>query len=238
MSMPPVICKLKAPKKEHASREIPLAFNDTVDGNGGEVRSDGAYPVVYQPGCGILSESMVHQHGWPESTAAACHWCCHTFEGHPYGIPVSRAVHDKFRVIGNYCSLECAAADNFDTAKGSDTGKERNVYINELSTMLGNGFEKVVPAPPRQVLKMFNGDTTIEQFRNSKHKMKLLYPPCMIIENQFVEEVDAHMVRKGARYVPIDDDKLKRFSEGADMKLKRKKPREGHMPSLDSIFAR
>jgi hypothetical protein len=28
------------------------------------------------------------------------------------------------------------------------------------------------------------------------NKIKLLYPPCMIIENQFVEEVDAHMVQK------------------------------------------
>jgi hypothetical protein len=51
------------------------------------------------------------------------------------------------------------------------------------------------PAPPRCVLKTFGGDMNIDDFRNMDNKIKLLYPPCMIIENQF-EEVDAHMVQK------------------------------------------
>jgi hypothetical protein len=198
---------------------------------------EGQYPEVYQEGTSILHQTMLHEHGWPESTAALCHWCCHAFDERPYGIPVAR-VADKFKVIGNFCSLECASAHNFDTSKGSEMGKERNVFINELSMMMGDGCEKITPAPPRCVLKLFGGDMNIDKFRNMNSKIKLLYPPRMIVENQFVEEIDTHVIQKGARYVPIDDDKLKRFKDSPEMKLKRKKPREGHMPSLDSILAR
>jgi hypothetical protein len=231
----PVICRLHtAPKCGGAARNEPVAYNDDM---GGGTQSAGSYPVVYQEKNTILHQSMVHEHGWSEVSDAVCHWCCHRFEGQPFGIPVSRAA-DKFRVIGNFCSLECAAAHNFDSNKGSEIGKERNVYINELSNMMGNGYGKVTPASPRCVLKTFGGTVDIKDFRSCNTKVRLLYPPCMIVENQFVEEIDANQIQKGARYIPIDDDKLKRFTEMPDIKLKRRKPREGHMLSLDAILAR
>jgi hypothetical protein len=64
-------------------------------------------------------------------------------------------------------------------------GKERNVFINELSMMMGDGCEKITPAPPRCVLKLFGGDMNIDKFRNMNSKIKLLYPPRMMSENQF-----------------------------------------------------
>jgi hypothetical protein len=131
-----------------------------------------------------------------------------SFDERPYGIPVAR-VADKFKVIGNFCSLECASAHNFDTSKGARWAK-RNVFINELSMMMGDGCEKITPAPPRCVLKLFGGDMNIDKFRNMNSKIKLLYPPRMIVRTT-VEEIDTHVIQKGARYVPIDDDKLKRF---------------------------
>jgi hypothetical protein len=110
---------------------------------------EGQYPGVYNECSSILQQTMLHEHWWPESTRSLCHWCCHCFDGRPYGIPVARAAGGKFRVIGNFCSLECASAHNFDDSKGSEMGKERNVYINELSMLLGDGANKVTPAPPR-----------------------------------------------------------------------------------------
>lgn len=226
-SIPPIICKLQTPL---ADKHEPVAYNE-----GSHENTDGSYPIVYQETKSLLNASMVHEHGWPSTTNTACHWCCHAFEGQPFGIPIAR-VDDKFKVIGNFCSLECASASNFDSSHGSDIGKCRNVYINELSALLGHGYQKVTPAPPRSTLKMFGGDSTIANFRNVTNTLKMMYPPGMIVEKQYVEEIDTHMVLKGSRFVPIDDEKLKRYKDTPEIKLKRKKPREGHMPSLDSIL--
>jgi hypothetical protein len=62
-------------------------------------KAGGTVSRVYQEGTSILHQTMLHEHGWPESTAALCHWCCHTFDERP--IPVAR-VADKFKVIGNF----------------------------------------------------------------------------------------------------------------------------------------
>jgi hypothetical protein len=233
-TLPPVICKLLTAHVDRGDVQ-PLAFNDDLNG---DVHADGHYPGVYQRDPKLAAASTAsHESVWPESTSAVCHWCCHTFGGAPYGIPVSRA-EDRFRVIGNFCSLECAAAQNFDTSKDSETGAERNVYINEMSMLSGNGYARVVPAPSRTVLKMFGGDVDIVGFRRHDNKIRLLYPPRMIVEQLYVEEVDAVQVQREARYVPIHDDKLKRFADKGDteVKLKRQKPRKGHMPALDSLF--
>jgi hypothetical protein len=88
----------------------------------------------------------------------------------PYGIPVAR-VADKFKVIGNFCSLECASAHNFDTPKGARWAK-RNVFINELSMMMGDGCEKITPAPTL-CSQIIRSDMNIDKFRNRNSKIKL-----------------------------------------------------------------
>jgi hypothetical protein len=83
----------------------------------------------------------------------------------------------------------------FDDFKGKRDGQKGNVYINELSMLLGRRSEQGSPAPPRCVLKTFGGDMNIDDFRNMNNKIKLLYPPCDH-RKSVCEEVDAHMVQK------------------------------------------
>jgi hypothetical protein len=132
-----------------------------------------------------------------------------SFDERPYGIPVAR-VADKFKVIGNFCSLECASAHNFDTSKGARWAK-RNVFINELSMMMGDGCEKITPAPPRCVLKLFGGDMNIDKFRNEQQDQTLVSSSLIESEPEFSRRDRYSCNSEGARYVPIDDDKLKRF---------------------------
>ena len=114
---------------------------------------------------------------------------------------------------------------------------ERNVMLNEMAALSGNGFVKVTPAPPRTLLLMFNGSMTIQDFRDTAAKVRLVYPPCMVVEQQHVEEVDVHQIQRGARYIPLDDEKLKRFHNTKEtIKLKRMKPKKGRMPVLDAML--
>jgi hypothetical protein len=231
----PVICKLKVqpPTVADSDGGDPLPYNDT---DVYDECKDGIYPLVADTaGSGAraaMSRLMTHNSGWPEKTGALCHWCCHGFEGMPFGIPVARRA-GKFHVIGNFCSLECAAASNFDRNRGSDLAWERNMLINELSAAVGNGLEKVTPAPARELLLQFGGDMDIAKFRGMVRRVRLIYPPCMVVEPQHVEEVDAHQVLHGAQYVPIDDTKLDKYR---DVRLKRSKPRKGSMLSLDAML--
>jgi hypothetical protein len=143
--------------------------------------------------------------GWPERTGALCHWCCHGFEGMPFGIPVARRA-GKYHVIGNFCSLECAAASNFDRSRGSDLAWERNMLINELSAAVGNGLVKVTPAPTRELLQQFGGDMDITKFRGMVRRVRLVYPPCMVVElahdghateHAFKQAVEGHIAPVG-----------------------------------------
>jgi hypothetical protein len=84
---------------------------------------------------------MLHEHGWPESTRSLCHWCCHCFDGRPYGIPVARL---QVQVQGDRISVAWNVHPRiFRRLRGGEMGKERNVYINELSMLLGDGANKV-----------------------------------------------------------------------------------------------
>lgn len=228
----PVICKLKVqPSPPFATTGDPVPYNDCHD-----EYKDGIYPLVADAGAAgaraAKSRLMTHNSGWPEQTGALCHWCCHSFPGMPFGIPVARRA-GKFHVIGNFCSLECAAASNFDRNRGSDLAWERNMLINQLSSAIGNGLVKVTPAPARELLQQFGGDMDIARFRGMVRKVRLVYPPCMVVEPQHVEEVDVHQVLHDTQYVPLDDAKLDKYK---DVRLKRSKPRKGNMMALDTML--
>jgi hypothetical protein len=231
----PVICKLKVSHcitADHDAKSDPLPYND--DASYDHIR-EGIYPLVMDTTSGAkasASRLMTHNSGWPEKTNAFCHWCCHDFHNMPVGIPVARR-DGQFHVIGNFCSLECAAASNFDRNRGSDLAWERNMLINELSAACGNGRVKVTPAPARELLHQFGGDMDISTFREMGNKIRLVYPPCMVVEPQHVEEIDAHQVLPDAQYVPLDDAKLEKYK---DARLRRAKPRKGNMPALDTML--
>jgi hypothetical protein len=36
----------------------------------------GSISGVYNECSSILQQTMLHEHGWPESTRSLCHWCC------------------------------------------------------------------------------------------------------------------------------------------------------------------
>jgi len=171
---------------------------------------------------------------WPVTTSIACYWCCHKFNTVPFGIPV-KFYKEKFHVFGCFCSLECAAAYNFNFAESQDETWERYNLINLLSRKLGH-VNRVKPAPNRLALKMFGGHMEIEDFRRFTVTQKVLnvnFPPMMTLTQQ-IEELNECDVSSEYRYIPLDHERINKYKE--KLTLRRTKPVTEFKHTLDHMM--
>jgi hypothetical protein len=94
-----------------------------------------------------------------------CMWCCHTFKNAKVHLPLQRK-KEEFTVYGTFCSVQCAAAYNFnDILEFGDTW-ERYSLLHSLYFDAQNETA-IQLAPPRVALAMFGGDLDIEEFRGN-----------------------------------------------------------------------
>lgn len=120
---------------------------------------------------------------WPLSTTLLCHNCCYSFDGVPVPLPQS---YDSLRKVyhcrGNFCSWQCAKAYNNRQTPPAGRGN-RNMYIAILAHRTWVKYRKdirtreqeeamktyatccIQPSLPREVLQVFGGDMTIEEYR-------------------------------------------------------------------------
>jgi hypothetical protein len=175
---------------------------------------------------------------WPSSTQTSCYWCCHRFEGPPVGIPL-KVVDGRFFVYGCFCTLECAAAYNFNSHESMDEMWERYSLLNLLAHRLNpeRGRIKVACAPNRLSLIQFGGHMTIDDFRQfgeTGRFVNVSFPPMMAVTQQ-VEEVNEGDVCVEQKYVPIDTDRIQKYKE--KVMLRRAKPLTGSSKNtLDSTM--
>ena len=104
---------------------------------------------------GNLQNKLVNsdEDKWKANTNIKCHWCCHSFNNTPFGIPI-KYKNDKFYVHGIFCSLECAAAHNFSEEKGIQDIWESYNLLNLLSHKIN--YKNIVRlAPKRNCLNIF-----------------------------------------------------------------------------------
>ena len=111
-----------------------------------------------------------------------CWWCCHSFDGQKYGIPI-RKEKDIYITKGNFCSLNCCKSYNQTENLKLFEIQKRNTLINMLNKELNKDdkFIDVIEAPARETLEIFGGKLSIEEFRNKKTILKLIYPPIITI---------------------------------------------------------
>jgi hypothetical protein len=112
-----------------------------------------------------------------DKTDIACWWCAHNFDSMPCFIP-ERFSEGKYYVFGCFCTYSCALAYNMNMNDYRVSG--RVSLIKKMCTeIFGNA--NVKPAPPKELLIMFGGDMTIEDFRNQallhKKEFKVKIPP-------------------------------------------------------------
>lgn len=171
---------------------------------------------------------------WPINTSISCYWCVHRFENAPFSIPINYK-NGSFDVFGCFCSLECAAAYNFNENRSQDEMWERYQLINMMSREMKLG-NIVRCAPPRLSLKVFGGNMDIDTFRNVGKCNKLMninFPPMTSITQQ-LEEINDFEISNDFKYIPVDDDRINKYKE--KIIFKRNKPLIDKNKSLESTM--
>lgn len=168
---------------------------------------------------------------WKANTNIKCHWCCHSFNNAPFGIPI-KYKNEKFYAHGIFCSLECAAAHNFSEEKGIQDIWESYNLLNLLSHKIN--YKNIVRlAPKRNCLNIFGGKMSIEEFRSFTNQNKIInileYP--MISASQQIEEINYENNSNKTNFIPIDEERVKKLEQ--QIKLMRRTPLLNHKNTLE-----
>lgn len=147
----------------------------------------------------IPSESMIDENNekWKISTKQWCTWCVHPFDTIPVGLPETYCTKEKkFHTRDCFCSFNCAHAYNLSLndykvwERYSLLSRMKNIIYQNNDNKFAD--KAITYAPPRKILKVFNGTETIEEFRNNSISIPKEYhsllPPMIPIFN-VIEEI-------------------------------------------------
>jgi hypothetical protein len=174
---------------------------------------------------------------WPDSTNTYCWWCCHPFQGPPCALP-EYYKKEKFYVSGCFCSFNCTASYNF--SKNEDTMWERYSFLNLMYKKLYNQkFTKINLAPPREVLKIFGGYMSIEEFRENSLRndkvFSVVKPPLISIIPKIEENIANVNTKNTKGIAPIINENILAKTQN-NLKLKRNKPITNPNSTLQSFM--
>ena len=161
----------------------------------------------------------------PDTTDVACFWDCHSFRGVPCAIPI--AIEEGiWRVYGNFCSPECAAAHLFTERLDSNVQWERYALLNRLYAASSEAGVRL--APSRNIIRLFGGPLDVSDFRasNTEQRMRIdvMMPPMIsIIQVMDTKPIDFYDSSMKNSFIPWEMDRMNR--PGAQgLRLRRTKP--------------
>jgi hypothetical protein len=181
-------------------------------------------PLHYSEKLMIRFQDANREKRLPESTDVACFWDCHAFRGTPCVIPMS-IEEGIWRVYGNFCSPECAAAHLFNERLDSSVQWERYALMNRL---YAEGDQSVRLAPARTILRLFGGMLDISEFRGivgeKRMRIDVMTPPMIsIIQVMDTKPIDFYDASMKNTFIPWEMDRMNR--PGAQgLRLRRTKP--------------
>lgn len=111
------------------------------------------------------------KNAWPTKTNKYCMWCCHPFTNTPIGIPI-KFTKNTFFCTGNFCSFECAVAQNYECTDLNVNVWERFNLLN-LMAIKNGAANPVLCAKPKSCLQIFGGNEDIDSFR--KNNTNIVY---------------------------------------------------------------
>ena len=170
----------------------------------------------------------------PEQVDIACFWCCHRFETRPVVLPV-KDQGEYIEVQGNFCTPECAMSYLFDQRIDSYSRWEQLSLLNRIYGVDG----AIKPAPPRQVLKLFGGPMSIEEYRNLVRKGSLridihLPPMVSLLATMDTKPIDFYDVSLTKNVMETVKERLDKAEQV--LKLKRTKPLKAWESTLDACI--
>lgn len=181
-------------------------------------------PLHYSERLMVRFQDANREQRLPESTEVACFWDCHAFKGVPCVIP-TMIEEGIWRVYGNFCSPDCAAAYLFNERLDLHVRWERYALLNRLYAI---DDESVRLAPARSVLRLFGGPMDISDFRSvvaeKRMRLDVMTPPMIsIIQVMDTKPIDFYDASMKNTFIPWEMDRMNR--PGAQgLRLRRKKP--------------
>jgi hypothetical protein len=172
----------------------------------------------------------------PKTSEAACFWCCHTFTNQPVVLPI-RDTGEHLTVYGNFCCPECACAHLFDIRQDSHTRWEQLALLYRVYGEACGG--KIHPAPSKQILKLFGGTLTIQEYRNLilSHKIRVdihLPPMVSILSTMDTKPIDFYDTSLTKAVSETVKERLQKAEEV--LRLRRTKPLKAWESTLDACL--
>ena len=181
-------------------------------------------PLHYSERLMVRFQDANREQRLPESTDVACFWDCSPFRGVPCVIP-TMIEEGIWRVYGNFCCPECAAAYLFNERLDLHVQWERYALLNRLYCV---GDDTVRLAPARTVLRLFGGPMDVTDYRSmlaeKRMRIDVMMPPMIsIIQVMDTKPIDFYDASMKNTFIPWEMDRLNR--PGAQgLRLRRSKP--------------
>jgi len=135
-----------------------------------------------------------------------CFWCCHQFVSRPIFMPMSyNHKKEQFNVKGCFCSFNCCMAYMDDSVKY----KGKRYLLSHMYRVFTKDMAPldISPAPPRELLKIFGGCLTIDEFRSSSGeqiKFQIQEYPISYVPTQ-IKKTSVLVKEKTKKILPILD---------------------------------
>jgi len=181
-------------------------------------------PLHYSERLMVRFQDANREQRLPESTDVACFWDCHPFRTTPCVIPTV-IEEGIWRVYGNFCCPECAAAYLFNERLDLHVQWERFALLNRLYAPME---ESVRLAPSRSVLRLFGGALDVSDYRSligeKRMRVDVMTPPMIsIIQVMDTKPIDFYDASMKNTFIPWEMDRMNR--PGAQgLRLRRMKP--------------
>jgi len=117
------------------------------------------------------------QNLWEYENNIYCRWCLHKFNTLPIGLPESY-INKVYYIINCYCSFNCALAHNLTFNDYNMLHRTSLLYHmrNNIFSLANEKIDdQILPAPPQEMLYIFNGPLNIDDFRNASIVFKKQY---------------------------------------------------------------
>jgi hypothetical protein len=172
----------------------------------------------------------------PESTDAACFWCCHTFAHRPVVLPI-RDTGEYLQVTGNFCCPECACAYLFGMRQEWHTRWEQMALLHRVYGDACQG--KIHPAPSRHILSIFGGNLSIQDYRalirSYKVRVDIHLPPMVsILATMDTKPIDFYDSSLTKNVTETVKERLQKAEEV--LRLRRTKPLKAWESTLDACL--
>lgn len=172
----------------------------------------------------------------PDTTDAACFWCCQTFEHRPVVLPI-RDKGEHLLVTGNFCCPECTCAYLLDMRQDAHTRWEQLSLLHRVYGEACGG--DIHPAPHRTLLKMFGGTLSGEQYRQliRSHKVRVdvhLPPMVSILSTMDTKPIDFYDASLTKSVNETVTERLQKAEEV--LRLRRTKPLKAWESTLDACI--